>query len=71
MNRSLSGLCGSFGSNRISAKKSAAMRSAAEQQLVGWPLPASAVDLTESIRKRVAMFLSAGIRAVRSDIAQC
>ena len=42
--RSLSGLCGSFGSNRISAKKSAATRSAAEQQLVGCPLPASDVD---------------------------
>src|SRR5205823_2557918 len=66
MNRSLSGLRGFAGSNRISAKNSAAMRSAAEQQLVGWPLPASDVDLTESIRRRVATFFSAGMIEARS-----
>src|SRR5580765_136002 len=64
--RSASTLCGSFGSNRISAKKSAASKSAAEQQVVGWPVPASDVDFTESIRNRVATFFSAGIRDVRS-----
>ena len=31
------------------------------QQLVGWPLPASDVERTESIRSRVAMFFRAGI----------
>src|SRR5439155_8091827 len=66
MNRSLSGWRGSLGSNRISAKKSAATRSAAEQQLVGWPLPASDVDLRESIRSRVATFFNAGINEERS-----
>jgi hypothetical protein len=65
--RSLSGWCGSRGSKRISAKKVAATGSAAEQQLVGWLLPASEVDLSESIRNRVAMFLSAGIREDRSS----
>ena len=65
------------GSNRISAKNSAATRSAAEQQLVGCPLPASDVDLIESIRSRVAMFFRAGIRVARSrdirtrEIADC
>ena len=52
-------MLGSFGSNRISAKNSAATRSAAEQQLVGWPLPASDVDLIESMRRRVAAFFRA------------
>src|SRR5947209_11179652 len=66
MNRSLSGWRGSLGSNRISAKNSAATRSAAEQQLVGWPLPASDVDLMESIRSRVATFFNAGINEERS-----
>src|SRR5258706_3091014 len=64
--RSAPGCFGSLGSNRISAKKSAATRSAAEQQLVGWPLAASEVDLIESIRRRVAMFLRAGRRVARS-----
>ena len=63
-NRSLSWLCGSRGSYRISAKKSAAMISAAEQQVLGWPLPAAVVDTTESIRSRVAMFISACVREV-------
>src|SRR6266511_3635784 len=65
-NRSLSGLAGSFGSKRISAKKSAAIRSAIEQQLVGCPLPASEVERSESMRSRVAMFFRAGISAARS-----
>ena len=60
--RSLSGFCGSRGSYRISAKKSAATISAAEQQVLGCPLPASDVARTESIRRRVAMFMSAGTR---------
>ena len=50
------------------------MTSAAEQHVVGCPLPASDVDLTESIRSRVATFLSAGMRAERSrgiEIADC
>ena len=47
-NRSLSGFFGSFGSNRISAKNSAAMSSAIEKQLVGCPLPASDVARAES-----------------------
>jgi hypothetical protein len=38
------------------------MISAAEQQVVGWPLPASLVERTESIRSRVAMFINAGTR---------
>jgi hypothetical protein len=38
------------------------MISAAEQHVLGCPLPASVVDRTESIRKRVAMFLNAGTR---------
>ena len=54
------------GSNRISAKNSAATMSAAEQQLVGWPLPASDVDIAESIRSRVAMLLRAGMSVDRS-----
>ena len=66
MNRSLSGWRGSLGSNRISAKNRAATRSAAEQQLVGWPLPASDVDLMESIRSRVATFFNAGMSDARS-----
>src|SRR5687767_9413752 len=66
MNRSLPGCCGFFGSNRISAKNNAATRSAAEQQLVGWPLPASEVERTESIRSRVAALLRAGSRTARS-----
>ena len=48
------------GSKRISAKNSAAMRSAAEQHWSGWPLPASVVARIESMRSRVAMFFSAG-----------
>jgi hypothetical protein len=34
------------------------MISAAEAQLVGWPLPAWVVERTESIRKRVALCCS-------------
>jgi uncharacterized membrane protein len=40
------------------------MISAAEQHELGCPLPASVVARTESIRKRVAMFMSAGTRKV-------
>ena len=43
------------------------MMSAAEQQLVGWPLPASDVDSTESIRSRVATFFRAGMSDERSS----
>src|SRR5690349_19713481 len=68
MNRSLSGSSGRRGSKRISAKKSAATRSAAEQQLVGWPLPASDVDRTDSMRRRVAAFFSAGSSEARSRL---
>jgi len=39
------------------------MISAAEQHVLGCPLPASVVDRTESMRRRVAMFISAGTRA--------
>src|SRR5580704_2591367 len=67
-NRSLSSWWGSFGSKRISAKNSAATTSAAEQQLVGCPLPASEVDLTESMRRRVATFFNAGISNDRSTV---
>jgi hypothetical protein len=42
------------------------MTSAAEQQLVGWPLPAAEVDRMESIRSRAAIFFNAGIRTARS-----
>src|SRR5437867_3870140 len=66
MNRSLPGCRGSFGSNRISAKKSAATRSAAEQQLVGCPVPLSEVDVIESIRSCVAAFFKAGMSDERS-----
>jgi len=41
-------------------------RSAAEQQLVGWPLPASDVERTESMRSRVAIFFRAGMSDARS-----
>ena len=34
--------------------------SAIDMQLVGWPLPASDVERTESMRSRVAMFFRAG-----------
>jgi hypothetical protein len=40
--------------------------SAIEQQLVGWPVPVSDVDRSESIRSRVAMFLRAEISEARS-----
>src|SRR5688572_27485564 len=66
MKRSLSGFWGLAGSNRISAKNNAAVRSAIEQQLVGWPLAASDVDFSESIRSWVAMFVRAGISVERS-----
>jgi hypothetical protein len=48
-------------SYRISAKKSVATISAAEKHVVGWPLPASLVERAESMRRRVAMFWSAGM----------
>jgi hypothetical protein len=48
------------GSKRISAKKSAAITSAIEQQLGRWPLPASDVEVSESMRNRVAMFGESG-----------
>src|SRR5688500_16078243 len=38
------------------------MISAAEQHVLGCPLPASVVDRTESMRRRVAMFINAGTR---------
>src|SRR5688572_12621337 len=66
MKRSFPGCWTFFGSNRISARNSDATRSAAEQQLVGWPLPASDVERTESIRRRVAAFFRAGMKTVRS-----
>ncbi len=40
----------------MTEKKRAATRSAAEQQLEGWPLPASLVDRTLSMRRCVAAF---------------
>src|SRR5688572_24990403 len=42
------------------------MISAAEQHVLGCPLPASVVERTESIRRRVAIFISAGTRAAAS-----
>src|SRR6476620_2774358 len=59
MKRSLSGLRGFFASNRISSKKRVETMSAADKHVVGWPVPASLVDLTESIRSCAAMFLRA------------
>jgi hypothetical protein len=44
------------------------MMSAIEQQLVGWPLPASDVARIESIRNRVAMFFKAGTSSARSIV---
>jgi len=38
-----------------------ATTSAAEQHVVGWPLPARLVARTDSMRRRVAMFLRVGI----------
>src|ERR1700730_2078705 len=64
--RSLSGFFGSFGSKRISAKKSAAVSSDIDMPLVGWPRPASEVARTESIRCVVAIFFSAGMSEARS-----
>src|SRR5512146_454014 len=43
----------------MTEKKRAATISAAEQQLEGWPLPASLVDRTLSMRKCVALLCSA------------
>ena len=40
--------------------------SAAEQQLVGWPLPASLVERMESMRSRVEIFCKAGTREALS-----
>jgi hypothetical protein len=42
------------------------MISAAEQHVLGCPLPASVVERTESMRRRVAIFVSAGTRAAVS-----
>src|SRR5256712_6545414 len=53
-NRSLFGCLGFFGSNRMTEKNRVAAMSAAEQQLVGCPLPASVVERTLRIRSRVA-----------------
>src|SRR4029453_16405915 len=50
-NRSLSGFFGSFGSKRSSAKNTVATISAAEQQLVGCPLPAAVVGRVELVRR--------------------
>src|SRR5262245_12929206 len=44
------------------------MISAAEQHVLGCPLPASVVDRTESMRRRVAMFISAGTRAADATV---
>ena len=55
--------CGFFGSNRISEKNNVETISAAEQQLVGWPLAAAVVERMESMRSCVATFLSASMRA--------
>jgi hypothetical protein len=63
-NRSAPACRGRFGSNRNSPKKSDAMISAADMQLVGWPLPAAVVARTESMRSRVAMLWRAGMGAV-------
>jgi hypothetical protein len=38
------------------------MISAAEQQVLGCPLPASVVERTESMRRRVAIFINAETR---------
>src|SRR5258706_14981690 len=38
------------------------MISAADAQVVGWPLPASLVERTESMRSRVATFFNAATR---------
>src|SRR2546428_6085271 len=65
MKRSLSTACGSAGRKRMTSKKSAATRSAAEQQLVGWPLPAAVVARIEWMRSRVARSRSPS-RNVRS-----
>jgi hypothetical protein len=65
-NRSLAGFCGFADRNASRRRKSAAITSAIEQQLVGWPLPASDVDVSESMRSRVAMFVRAGMSVARS-----
>ena len=43
-------------------KNSAATMSAADAQEVGWPLPASLVARTQSMRSRVATFFNAATR---------
>src|SRR4029078_3210834 len=68
MKRSASGLCGSFGSNRISAKNNADVMSAIEKQLVGWPVTACVVERAESIRRCVAMFFSGEIPVAGSVV---
>ena len=62
-NLSLPGYLGSLGLNRITEKKRVATISAAEQQLVGCPLPASVVERTLSIRSRAALCVRIAIRA--------
>ena len=66
MKRSFNGWCGFAGSKRISEKKSAATTSAADAQVVGWPLPAAVVARIESIRSWVAMLWSTGTSRARS-----
>src|SRR5829696_7279919 len=58
-NRSLLGALGFFGSYRITEKNKVATISAAEQQLDGWPLPASLVARTLLIRSSVALLCNA------------
>src|SRR5262249_22783730 len=66
MKRSFSGWWGFAGSKRISEKKSAATTSAADAQVVGWPLPAAVVARIESMRSWVAMLWSTGTSRARS-----
>ncbi len=61
MKRSLSGRSASVGSYRISPQNRTATTSAAEQQVLGWPLPAFVVLRTESIRRRVATLRRAAV----------
>jgi hypothetical protein len=44
----------------MTAKNNTDMISAAEQQLVTWPLPALVVERIQAMRKRVAMLCSPG-----------
>jgi hypothetical protein len=58
---------GFFGSYRITEKNSVATISAAEQQLVGWPVPDSDVDRTLSIRSAAALFFNKVISAAFAE----